>query len=370
MDGITNEYINNAIDELTTQLGVKEPIAVQTVLKPLRARNIKECTERIANYLGLPIVVNLSHVPFESTGLARTNHAGRGVGSITAQVSILSYLPFYSTPGLDNFPISIRISDNCLKYPITFTAIMAHELSHIVLRSLWHKERNNEVYADLTAMILGFSRVMKKGRKIKETQTVGTRNHVIYSETVTKTLMTTYGYLSDDQFKLASDKIDGILKKYRTSYLDSKEKLTRRLTDYEKQILIYGRQLFKFGKFIDYVDRKHVTRMPQEDATKMITFHQPGYVDRFAGVLRSNEERHKQIYDNLHVGLSKSNHCHYTKQTTDSLRPLYKDVDALLSGLEQECMLLQKDIAVLKKHIGFLNKFWAEGQASFNMARG
>ena len=129
---------------------------------------------------------------------------------------------------------------------------MAHELSHIVLRSLWHKERNNEVYADLTAMILGFSRVMKKGRKIKETQPVGTRNHVIYSETVTKTLMTTYGYLSDDQFKLASDKIDGILKKYRTSCRDSKEKLMRRLTDYEKQILIYGRQLFKFGKFIDY----------------------------------------------------------------------------------------------------------------------
>jgi len=357
VDGVSNEYINNAIDELTTQLGVKEPILVQTILEPLRARNMKGCTERIANYLGLPIVVNLSHVPFESTGLARPDHAGRGVEGITAQVSIPSYLPFYGTPGLDNFPISVRISDNCLQYPITFAAILAHELSHIVLHSLWHKEKNNEVYVDLTAMILGFSRVIRKGRKIKETQTVQTRDYVIYSETVTETLTTTHGYLSDDQFKLAFDKIDKILKKYKTSYRDSKEKLMRRLTDYEKQILIYGRQLFKFRKFIDYVDRKHVTRMPHEDATKMIAIHQPGYVDRFAGVLRSNEERHKQIHDNLHVGLSKSIHCHYTKQTTDSLRLLYKGVDALLSSLEQECMLLKNDIAVLKKYVGFLARF-------------
>ncbi len=357
VDGISNEYINNAIDELTTQLGVKEPIAIQTILKPLRARNIKGCAESIAGYLGLPIVVNLSHAPFESTGLAKTDYAGRGVAGITAQVSIPNYLPLYRTPGLEEFPIFVRISDNCLRYPVTFAAIMAHELSHIVLHSLQHKERDNEFYADLTAMILGFSRVMKDGRKLRETQTVQTKNYIIYSETVTQTTTTTYGYLSDSQFKLASDKIERILRRYRASCRDSKEELVRKLSDYEKKILVYKRELFRFSKFIDYVDNKRITRMSQEDVAKLIAFHQPGYVDRFAGVLRSNEENRRQIYDGLPVGLSKSTASHYTTGTPDSLRALCNDVGALLSNLEQECTSLKNDIGVLKKHVGLLARF-------------
>lgn len=357
MDGISNEYIINAIGQLTTQLGVKEPVPVRTILEPLRARDIKRCAEKIADYLGLPIVVNLSHAPFVSTGLARTDYADRGVAGITAQVSIPSYLPFYGTPGLEKFPVSVRISDNCLRYPIAFAAIMAHELSHIVLHSLQHKERNNEFYVDLTAMILGFSRVMKDGRKVKETQTVQTKNYIIYSETVTQTATTTYGYLSDSQFELAFDKIHRILKNYRASCRDSREELVRKVSDYEKQILVYKRQLFKFSKFINYVDKKRVTRMSQEDAAKLIAFHQPGYVDRFAGALTSNEEKSRQIYDRLPVGLSKSTASHYTTRTTDSLRALSNDVGALLSNLEQECMLLKNDIAVLKKYVGLLARF-------------
>ena len=357
VDGVSSEYINNAIDELAAQLGVKEPIAVRTILKPLRASDIKGCAETIAEYLGLPITVNISHTPFESSGLAKTDYSGRGVAGITAQVSIPSYLPFYGTPGLEKFPIFVRISDNCLRYPITFTAIMAHELSHIVLHSLQHKQRDNEFYADLTAMILGFSLVMKDGRKVKETQTVQTKNYIIYSETITQTATTTYGYLSDSQFKLAFDKIDRILKKYRASCRDSKEELARKLSDCEKQILVYKRQLFKFSKFIDHVDKKHITRMSQEDALKVIAFHQPGYVDRFAGVLRNNEEKRRQIYDRLPIGLSKRSASHYTTRTSDSLRTLCNDVGDLLSNLEQESMLLKNDIAVLKKYVGLLARF-------------
>jgi hypothetical protein len=357
VDGVSNEYINNAIDELTTQLGVKEPIAVQTVLKPLRAGDVEGCTERIAQYLGLPVVVSISHAPFESTGLTRTDYAGRGVAGITAQVSIPSYLPSYGTPGLEKFPIFVRISDNCLTYPVTFAAIMAHELSHIVLHSLQHKERDNEFYADITAMVLGFSRVMKDGRKLKETQTVQTKNYVIYSETVTQTTITTYGYLSDSQFKLAFDKIERILKRYTASCRDSRKELVRKLSDYEKQILVYKRQLSRFSEFIDYVDEKRVTRVSQEDAANLVAFHQPGYVDRFASVLRSNEEKLGQIFDRLPIGLSKNTPSHYTTRTSDSLRALCNDVGALLSNLEQECMLLENDVSVLKKYVGLLARF-------------
>jgi uncharacterized protein YeeX (DUF496 family) len=357
VDGISNGYINNAIDELTAQLGVKEPIAVRTILEPLRAGNIQGCTESIAQYLGLPVAVNLSHAPFESTGLVNTDGAGRGVAGITAQVSIPGYLPFYGTPGLEKFPIFVRISDNCLRYPVTFATIMAHELSHIVLHSLQHKERDNEFYADLTAMILGFSRVMKDGRKTRETQTVQTQNYIIYSQTITQTTTMTYGYLSDSHFKLAFDKIERILRKYKASCHDSREELARKLSDYEKKIVVYKQQLSKFSKFVDYVDRKHTTRMSQEDTARLIAVHQPGYVDRFAAVLRSNEEKRRQIRDRLPVGLSKGTASHYTTRTTDSLRALCNDVGALLSNLEQEYILLKNDVGVLKKHVGVLVRF-------------
>lgn len=357
MDGVSNEYINNAIDELATQLGVKEPIAIHTILEPLRARNIKRCTESIAEYLGLPIEVNLSDAPFESTDLAKTDYAGRGVAGITAQVSIPSYLPSYGTPGMKKFPIFVRISDSCLRHPITFAGIMAHELSHIVLHSLQHKERDNEFYADLTAMILGFSHVMKDGRKVKETQALEQMNLIIYSRTVTQTTATTYGYLSDSQFELAFDKVEKIISYYRASCRDSKEELVRKLFDYEKKMLLYKQQLFKFNKFMGDVDKKRVTRMSQEDAAKLTAFHQPGYIDRFAGVLRRNEEKRRQICDRLPEGFSKSAAFHYTRRTADSLQALCNDVGILLSNLEQECILLKNDIGVLKKYVGVWARF-------------
>jgi hypothetical protein len=357
VDAISNEYISSAIDELTAQLGVRKPIAVRTILEPLRAGNIQGCTETIAQYLGLPVAVNLYHAPFESTALVNTDRTGRGLARITAQVSIPSYLPLYGTPGLEKFPIFVRIGDNCLRFPLTFAATMAHELSHIVLHSLRHKERDNELYADLTAMILGFSRVMKDGRKIKETQTVLTQNYVICSQTITQTTTMTYGYLSDSQFKLAFDKIEIILRKYRASCHDSREELARKLSDYEKKIILYKQQLSKFSKFVDYVDRKQIARMSQEDAARLVAIHQPGYADRLATVLRSNEEKCGQIHDRLPVGLSKSTASHYTTRTADSLRALCSDVGALLSNLEQEYILLKNDVGVLKKYVGVLVRF-------------
>jgi len=357
VEGVSNEYINNAIDELATQLGVKEPIAKHTILEPLRAGNIKGCTERIAQYLGLPIEVNLSEAPFESTDLTRTDYADRGVAGITAQVSIPSYLPSYGTPGMRKFPIFVRVSGSCLKHPVTFAAIMAHELSHIVLHSLQHRERDNEFYADLTAMILGFSHVMKDGRKVRETQTVEQLNLIVYSRTVTQTTTTTYGYLSDSQFELAFDKIGKIIRYYQTSCREPKQELVRRLPNYDKKILVYKQQLSKFNRFMGDIDKKRVTRVAQEDAAKLVAFHQPGYVDRFTDVLTRNEEKRKQIYDRLPVGWSKGTAFHYTRQTAESLQALCNDVDSLISNLELDCMSLNNDIRVLKKYVGLLARF-------------
>jgi Zn-dependent peptidase ImmA (M78 family) len=66
---------------------------------------------------------------------------------------------------LNNFPINVWISENCKDKPETFMTIMAHELSHVLLHSLRHKEMDNEIYTDITAILLGFSVVIKKRKK-------------------------------------------------------------------------------------------------------------------------------------------------------------------------------------------------------------
>lgn len=355
MQGIDNKYISNAIDELINLLGIKEEVAIDTILKPFRAGNIKGCIEKIANCLGLPIVINLSYVPanyqtrnagnrFESSALATTDRAGRGVQGITAQVSIPSYLPLYGTSVLQGFPISVKISDNCLKHREPFVAIMAHELSHIVLHSLLHREKDNEYYIDLTAMILGFSVIMLNGRK-----TVETREKFMSTETLT----TTYGYLSDEQFYFAFNKISEIRKKN----INLKKKLLEKLTAYRKQLYSYKKEFLKFNKFVEYLDENQRKRIRREDAAVIVSFHQVDYAERFTVVIRSNEGKLKEINDYC-VGLT-----HYTQPRLNSLQKLSKEIGTLISDLKREFNLLNKDVSTLGKYVGFLYKWKINRQA-------
>jgi len=369
MRGIDNKYINNAIDELVNLLGIKEEIPIETMLKPFRAGSIKGCIEKIANYLGLPIVINLSYVPasyvsahyqpggnigdrFESSALAKTDRTGRGVEGITAQVSIPSYLPAYGTSALQNFPISVKVSDNCQRYPETFMAIMAHELSHIVLHSLWHREKDNEFYCDLTAMILGFSKVVKNGRKVVETK----KNF----DSI-ETLTTTYGYLSDEQFNFAFNKINKILKKNVNSYVDSRKKLLKRLTDYNRQLSSYKKELFRFRKFVEYLDKNQNKTIRKDDLPKIVLFHQPDYSDEFMAVIRSNEEKLKEI-NGLYAGILPYI-PHYTQQKMNSLQKFTEEIDTLISDLKEKLDLLYNDVSILRKYAGILYKFKINRQA-------
>jgi len=364
MDKIDKEYIGNAIDELISMLGIKEDVAIDTILEPFSAGNIKGCIENTANYLGLPIVVSISYVPakyqrnsrdrFDSSALATTDSSGRGVEGITAQVSIPSYLPLYGTPGLNGFPISVKISDNCLEYPETFMAIMAHELSHIVLHSLRHKQKDNEFYTDLTAMILGFSLVILGGRKHVETKNVQTKNYGLFSETTTETLTTTYGYLSDEQFNFAFNRIDGILKENT----DSKKRLFDKVTTYRKQLSSYKRELFKFQKFVENLDKNQTKRIRREDGTKIVEFHQLDYANRFTIVTRSNEGKLKEINDSC-VGL-----VHYTQPRLNSLQEFDDEIDTLISDLKREFDLLNNDVNTLRKYVGFIPKLKIKRQAT------
>lgn len=262
MDKIDNKYISNAIDELINLLGIKEDIPPAILLKTLRAGKIKECVENMAHYLGLPIAVNISYSSkFESRSLATTDSSGRGVGGITAQVSIPGHLPFYGSSGLQNFPINVKVSGNYQRHPETFMAIMAHELAHVLLHSLKFKKKDNEFYTDLTAMILGFPDVMRSGRKVVETRE---KYDPIRTTKMIETTTTTYGYLSDEQFNFAFNRINEILNKSAAS----KEKLFEKLTTYRQKLLSYKKEFFKFNKFVEYLDKNQKKELEAKIALK------------------------------------------------------------------------------------------------------
>jgi len=347
MDEIDNQYISNAIDELTNLLGIKERIPVGTIREPLSAGKTKECAENIASYLGLPIAVNLTFSNmFESRSLAKVNSGGGSQG-ITAQVSIPSHLPFYGTSRLQGFPISVKISGDCQRHGEAFMATMAHELSHIVLHCLWHKEKDNEIYADLAAMILGFSEVMRGGRKITEI-----RQNYPSVETTT----TTYGYLSDEQFNFAFGRIRQILKENTNSCNDLKQQALRKLAAYGKQLSSYQKELLEFNRFLEYLDKDRNRRIGKEDGAKIVAFHQLYYADKFVAVATSNEQKLKETSDYCAELLRDTRH--YGQQRLGALRALLERVDSLISSMQRELLTLHSDVSILGRYVrpSFLEK--------------
>ncbi len=354
MDNVDSDYIGTAINELINLVGIKEGVHIEFLLKPLYAGNVKGCIENIASYLGLPVAINLLFSDkFESSALATTDRNGRGVGGVTAQVSIPSYLPLYGTPELKGFPITVKVSHNCKNYPLTFLAAMAHELSHIVLHSLWCKEKDNEFYTELTVMLLGFSEVMKKGRKIEET-----RQNGIYEKTATAT----YGYFSDIQFYSAYNKIGEIWEE--TNSLE--KKVLEKLATHGRQISSYKKEAFLFNKFLEHLDKNRNKRIRKEDGSKIVLFHRLDYTDKFTAVIRRNEAKLKEIYDFLlrttllsfdsFDSLIRLYPRHYTPQILSSLRKFDEEIDTLVANLDESLNLLKTDIRILGKYVGFLQK--------------
>jgi predicted DNA-binding protein YlxM (UPF0122 family) len=348
LNRVDNKYISNAIDELTGFLGIKEHIPAESVLHPLHNGNTKKCVERIANHLGLPITVNLiTSESFESCDLVTTDDSSQGTEGITAQVSIPDYLPLYGSPELQGFPIQIKVSGDCKRYADTFVATVAHELSHIVLHSLWHTEKNNEIYTDLAAMLLGFAMAMRRGRYIVETTNIG----LGWQQTST----IRFGYLKDDQFQFALSRVNAILKTSRTAVKKMRTAIDQKLSNYRKQLDLYRKMFEEFNKLIEYLDRNQAKRIRKEDAKKIVEIHSLNYGDRFVSVLRSNEKKLREI-ELLYSGWFDQPQNHYSKHKLNSLAVFYKDLNGLLSDIESECDLLKSDVVILRRCFSFVNR--------------
>lgn len=354
MRGINQEYILNAIDELTELLGIKDDVPLESLFHQFNSGNIKRCIEDIARYLGLPIAISLSYVPannpsrntanrFESSSLSQTNKANRGVAVITAQVDIPANLPFYGSSELTRFPINVRISEDCKDDPAAFIPVMAHELSHVLLYSLRFKEKDNEYYTDLTAMILGFSEVMKDAQdlitKIDTTQQGNTFHQVVHKSK--------YGYLTDEQFKFATNRIGEIM----WNNIQPKIYCVRTLDDCMVGIRNYKKELYKFKNYLKHLDKKQKKNINNEDSLKIVSFHQLDYAEGLEERLASYEKGEKRI-SKYTQGI-----IHYTKMNISSLRDYHEESKALLFDIKKDLDLLKQDVSVLEKYVGFIYKY-------------
>jgi hypothetical protein len=352
VDGIDNKYIENAIEALSSSVGIKEHVDSQNIISLISANKVKEAITEIAKYLGLPIEINLSYVPkgyrpsandgFQSNSLVKTDWRGRGAEGITAQVSIPSNLPFYGTPGMVKFPINVRVSEGCNENPMTLISVLAHEISHIVLYSIWHKEKDNEFYTDLTAMILGFAIVMSFGRKIVKTNS-STQYGFLSNTTTTTTNTTTYGYLSDENFDFALDKIEGILMTYRG-------KLEIKISGLEKKLREQIFTTLYFKKYIQYVDKHLKQNISKEDGHMIASFHQANYTDEFESAIRRMENELKQFATFVR------DLDHFSDYNFKEIKKWEETLQSIGANLDTKYYRLRGAVIVLRKYVSLWYK--------------
>lgn len=281
-ENLSNKDISNAIDKLITHLGVKEEISFSDLLVMLQKKDVQGCVQEIAIQLGLPIRISLSYVSkdfkphaskdvksnntdvFRTSALARTDWTGHGIESITAQVSIPPHLPMFGSSSLQGYPIQVRVSENCHEHPATFVAIMAHEISHVLLASLWLSEKDSELHTDLVPIVLGFCNAVQIGRKNIQSTTSGN---------MTTTRTTTYGYLTDKQFDFACNYVMSILGAHKRK----KDHLIKLVEKSHRKLCMTTKYLARFRNYLRYLDTHPPKKMKQDDAMRAVQFHAQNY---------------------------------------------------------------------------------------------
>lgn len=346
INGITNQYIENAIKELDNFFGIKEPFSGANVYPLIESKHIKDGLKLISSQLGLPIDINIINVPknykeqsqnnrFHSTYVVKTDKYGTGNEGITAQAIIPGDLPTYGTSALNNYPINIKISENCNKYPTTFTMIVAHELTHVLLYSLNHPQKDNEVYTDLNAMMQGFYKVFRDGRKTTDVERITS-----FAGTTTETTTTTFGYLSDEQFIFAINKINSLLEERRERkklLVECIAKTSRLITEYEKS-------LSYFNKYLGYLTKNTHIKISGEDGKKMVMFFQPEYMEKINFPVKECTIKQKKAEKYL------EKISHYTTETQKQITKYMKEFEKYRGTLKQKTFSLNTDNKTMKKY--------------------
>ena len=344
-EGLSNDEISIALDELVACLGVKEEMSCQDLLDFLRNGDTERCVKEIAIHFGLPIRICLSFVPkgyspgntggFRSTALSNTDGAGHGIESITAQVSIPEHIPIFGSSSLQGYPIQVRVGENCHEHPDVFIAIMAHELSHVLLACLWSPHKHSELHADLIPIILGFGGVVQRGRKTSSSMTIGN---------MTTTHTTSYGYLTDAQFGFARNNVAGILKRH----MHTKERLLTMTRQVRRKLEQARIGLATFHDYFKHLDKHPPKRMKPGHAQRIVHLHADDDSRHWESRISATDKTQQEA-EAFAQSLT-----HYTSRAVEQLDIQTHAITRAFADLSEVTEAMSKDKNILRKYVGFI----------------
>lgn len=346
---LSNNEISNALDRLVECIGVKEEVSSDNLVTLLHKGDIQECVQQIALLLGLPIRIRLSFVTpedykrpegdnrFQTSALVQADPTGGVSEGIIAQVSIPAYLPMFGSSALEGYPIQVRVSQNCRKHPFTFITIMAHELSHVLLASLSHPQKDSELFTDIVPILLGFRDIARIGRK--------SCDESIQGMMMTKAT-TTYGYLTDSQFDYAYYYVTGLLKRYR----HHKGRLLETVEKMQVKLKTALHSLASFRDYFDYLDRRRPKRMSKEHALRVVQLHAYDHSIEW-------ENRLIAFRDDIESAeLFAQSLDHYTSRTIEHLNNYVQELQSSLIQLTRLVETIKSDEKILRRYVGFLHR--------------
>jgi hypothetical protein len=149
---VADAHIGSVIDQLRQHLPHVPPIAARRLKALHKSRDYEGMVRLIRSAMSLDVRLLVGWV---SSG------GPKEMAQAPAWVELPANMPFYGTPEFKKLSIRLFLRKEFLEshsYDKVGIAI-AHELSHVVLDSIHHPLRKEEKAVDLTAMLLGFSRL-------------------------------------------------------------------------------------------------------------------------------------------------------------------------------------------------------------------
>lgn len=343
MESVSNKYIDNSLKDLASKFGFKDFVLEGKIAQLLLKNRTAEAIGLIANAYGLPVKVNLYDLKLGERDAKQywknSTFINNGTSNVAARVMIPDDLPVYGTSRMINFPISISLTDQASVEPLTFITIIAHELAHIFLFSLRHPNRESEVFTDLTAMAMGFSRVMEKGRKTIKTSV----NSNAYGNII-QTSTTTYGYLSDESFEYANNQINKII----SSQKDKKFIQQGSLHILDSELDSLSSRLALIENLLKEVDVKKIAKISTAENIRLSELYRPDYIPKHKETILNQKKQLAKFLETLNriSGYSTEN-----ESVLNDISFFSHDVE--FKNLSQ---LIHNDYDVLIKHLKFKAK--------------
>lgn len=343
-ENLPESELDEAVQEMVDSLGVREDWTELGRFSSLNRENVSDCVAAIGRQFGLPVRFEVSCVSgdyktegFHSKALVRTDRSGRGRDSIAAEVCIPPDLPFFGSDSLRGLAISVKLVEGCWLQPETLVSVLAHEMSHVLLRAMRHPRQDSELHADLVPLVLGFRKVVDDGREV-----ITVEGSARYT--------TRFGYLSEAQFKRAFWKVTGILDDFR-------EKKTNALACASEGAGLLERArlwLKEFTECLSHIDAKPPRKMASATARKLVECHLPDYTRDWETVIRDGADLIERMRRTV-IGIE-----HYTSQSRSEIQNARLNLEAALPRLRTVVQEVESDGRLLRAQTGVLYRLRTE----------